>query len=145
MTTSAASLDQAIRVRGSSSQQTSQEGKVTMKSSIRQAWNFRTTGRKAVIALAFASLISGLSISPAFADKHDGHDNGNRHGNKHGQREWRGDRDGYRDGYRGGYYYRPEYRQPYIYAQPVYVPPPVYYEPQQSPGISLFFPLDLRR
>jgi hypothetical protein len=25
------------------------------------------------------------------------------------------------------------------------VPPPVYYEPQQSPGINLFFPLDLRR
>jgi hypothetical protein len=25
------------------------------------------------------------------------------------------------------------------------VPPPVYYRPQQSPGISLFFPLDLRR
>ena len=41
--------------------------------------------------------------------------------------------------------HRPVYRQPYAYSQPVYVPPPVYYEPQQSPGISLFFPLDLRR
>jgi hypothetical protein len=24
------------------------------------------------------------------------------------------------------------------------VPPPVYYAPRQSPGITLFFPLDLR-
>jgi hypothetical protein len=112
-----------------------------MKSSILQTRYFKPTGRKAVMALAIASVISGLSIAPAFADKNDGHDKGNRHGNKHSQREWRGDR----EGYGGGYYYRPEYRQPYYYAQPVYVPPPVYYEPRQSPGISLFFPLDLRR
>lgn len=104
-----------------------------MKSSIRQARYFSSTGRKFVMALAFASLISGLSISPALAEKHDGH---GRHGD-HGQREWRGDREGYG--------YRPEYRRPYHYAQPVYVPPPVYYESRQSPGISLFFPLDLRR
>jgi hypothetical protein len=36
------------------------------------------------------------------------------------------------------------YQHPYNYSQPVYAPPPVYYEPQQSPGISLFFPLDIR-
>jgi hypothetical protein len=29
--------------------------------------------------------------------------------------------------------------------QPVYAPPPVYYTPQPSPGISFFFPLDFRR
>jgi hypothetical protein len=29
--------------------------------------------------------------------------------------------------------------------QPVYVPPPVYYVPQQPPGISLVFPLNFYR
>jgi hypothetical protein len=110
------------------------------KSSIRQARYFRSTGLKVVMALALASAISSLSISPALADNNDnndGHGRGNRHGHQ-GQREWRGDREGY-DGY-----YRREYQGPYIYAQPVYVPPPVYYEPRPSVGISLFFPLDLR-
>jgi len=109
-----------------------------MKSSIRQAGFFRPTSRKAVVALAFASLLGGLSIAPAFAD--NDHDNGRGRGHRHGnhQRDWHGDRDGY-------YGYQPEYRQPYYYAQPVYVPPPVYYTPRQSPGVSLFFPLDLRR
>jgi len=102
-----------------------------MKSSIRQDRYFSSTGRRVVMALAFASLISGLSISPAFADKNDGHGQGARHVNQ-GQRASHG-------------YNRPEYRRPYNYAQPVYVPQPVYYEPQQSPGISLFFPLDFRR
>jgi hypothetical protein len=27
----------------------------------------------------------------------------------------------------------------------VFVPPPVYYAPQQSPGINLFLPLNLHR
>jgi hypothetical protein len=36
------------------------------------------------------------------------------------------------------------YQHPYHYSQPVYAPPPVYYAPQQSPGISFFFPLDYR-
>jgi hypothetical protein len=36
------------------------------------------------------------------------------------------------------------YQDPYRYSQPVYAPPPVYYEPRPSPGISLFFPLDIR-
>ena len=118
-----------------------------MKSTIWQPRHFSLVGRKVVTALAFASLISGLSIAPVLgagdddygwgAQRGDHGQRGNRHGD-HGQRgEWRGEREDY-------YGYRPEYRQPYTYAQPVYVPPPVYYEPRQSPGISLFFPLDLR-
>lgn len=107
-----------------------------MKSSIQQARYFRSAGRKVLMALALASAISSLSISPALADNNDGHGHGNRHGN-HGQREWRGDREGY-DGY-----YRREYQGPYIYAQPVYAPPPVYYEPRPSAGISLFFPIEI--
>ena len=87
--------------------------------------------------VALTSLIGGLSVSPAFAD--NGHDQRSRHDN-HGQRD-HGDR-GHRDhhGDRRDY----EYRR-YGYAQPVYAPPPVYYEPQQSSGISFFFPLDFRR
>ncbi len=113
-----------------------------MRSTIRQASFLGLTSRKAVLALALASPLSGLAISPAFADRD--HDNGRGRGHRHGdhqrdwQRDWRGDRDGY-------YGYQPEYRRPYYYAQPVYVPPPVYYAPRQSPGVSLFFPLDLRR
>ena len=105
------------------------------KSSIQQARYFRSTGCKVLMALALASAISGLAISPALADNNDGHDQGNRHGHQ-GQREWRGDHEGY-DGYRSE-------QGPYIYEQPVYAPPPVYYEPRPSPGISFFFPLDIR-
>ena len=111
-----------------------------MKNSRCQANRGRVSGLKVVAALAFTIVISGLTVTSAFAkenddehgwrrDRHEQHD--------HRQREWRGDREGYG--------YRPEYRRPYTYAQPVYVPPPVYYEPRQSPGINLFFPLEFRR
>ena len=108
-----------------------------MKSSIRQTRYVGRTGRKIAMALAFASLIGGLSISPTLAARDNEHDQGDRHGDHGQQRAQRGDR--------GGSEYRREYRRPYSYEQPVYVPPPVYYEPRQSPGISFFFPLDLRR
>jgi hypothetical protein len=112
-----------------------------MKSSIQQTRYCRSTGRKVVLALAFASLMGALSISPALAERDDGRGPGARQhvdqGRHLGQRARRGDRE--------GNYYQPQYRRPYTYAQPVYVPPPVYYEPRQSPGITLFFPLDLRR
>ena len=115
-----------------------------MKTSTHQARDFWSISRKALGLIALASAITGLTASPALADRDDNHGQGNRQGNRHGnqgQRGWHGDRDGNRHGYG----YRPMYQQPYSYAQPVYVPPPVYYEPRQSPGVSLFFPLDLRR
>ena len=105
------------------------------KSSIQQARYFMSTGRKVVMALALASAISGLAISPVLADYNDGHDQGKHHKN-YGQSKKHRDNDRY-DGYRSE-------QGPYIYAQPVYAPPPVYYEPQPSAGISLFFPIDLR-
>ncbi|MBI2801070.1 MAG: hypothetical protein HYX63_12475 [Gammaproteobacteria bacterium] len=141
-----------------------------MKSSLPQARFFKSTGCKVVITLAFASIISGSFIMSASAQDDNGEgshqdrnsDNGDEsrhdrnfsgggwrhdryfsehHGGEqhlgHRRGEWRGDREGYG--------YRSEYRQPYHYSQPVYVPPPMHYEPRQSPGISLFFPLDLRR
>jgi hypothetical protein len=107
-----------------------------MKSSIRQTGYFRPSGRKVAMAVAFSSLIGGLSISPTLAARDGERDHGARNGD-HGQR-WQ------RDG-REAYGRRPEYRRPYHYEQPVYAPPPVYYEPRQSPGISFFLPLDLRR
>ena len=101
-----------------------------MKTSTKQAWNFRPIIGKTVMALAVASVM-GMAIAPAHADNDDRQwhrDNGRHNG------EWRGDR-------RGPYYYG----HPYYYSQPVYAPPPVYYAPQQSPGISFFFPLDIHR
>lgn len=112
-----------------------------MKSSRWQAENLISTGRKIMMTFAVASLLSGMAVTSAYADKDkdknkdkdrdrgDQHDNG-RHGEKHGY-----------DGHR----YYPEPKRHYSYVQPVYVPPPVYYEPRQSPGVTVFFPLDLRR
>ena len=107
-----------------------------MKTLIQKTRYFRLIGSKLVIGLIFASAISVLSISSALADHGNGHGRGNR-GDDHGHQEWRGEHNGYVG-------YRPRYQYPYNYAQPVYVPPPVYYPPQQSPGISLFFPLNPR-
>jgi hypothetical protein len=96
-------------------------------------------GRRSLIVLALGSAISMLAVGPALAERNDDHGRGKQSQRgwqgDHGARGWHGDRQAYR--------YQPGYRYPY--AQPVYVPPPVYYEPRQSPGISLFFPLDLRR
>lgn len=123
-----------------------------MKTLIQKTRYFRLIGSKVVIGLIFASAISALSISSALADHDNGHGRGNRGGGNYGHQGRRGDRDDYRGhqewrrGHNGYGYggYRPRYQHPYNYAQPVYVPPPVYYPPQQSPGISLFFPLNPR-
>lgn len=105
-----------------------------MEISLPQDGYSKPSARKCVTALICASLIGGLSITPAFAaDRGDGHGRGEQRG--HSQRAWRGDHD----------HNRHDYRRGYGYAQPVYAPPPVYYEPQQSPGISLFLPITLRR
>ncbi len=107
-----------------------------MKSTVRQA-RFFGSG-KVLMTLASASLAGSFLMSAAFAEQDNGHSRDGGHGN-YGQRQ---DERGHRHDDRGQ---RHEYRRPYNYEQPVYVPPPVYYEPRQSPGISLFFPLDLRR
>jgi hypothetical protein len=126
MTADTGRQNQETLPRGRESLQTFQEWKDTMKTSTNQALNFRPTISKIVMALAVVSVLGGMAITPALADN-DGRqvrrDNGRHHG----------DRD------------RRVYRHPYNYAQPVYAPPPVYYAPQQSPGISFFFPLDIRR
>ena len=109
-----------------------------MKLSTRQLRQFVPTFGKVMMGLALASALGSASIAPAFADDNDGHrDNGWHKGEQraeHHKRDQRNER----------YYYRDRYA-PYYYSAPVYVPPPVYYAPQPSLGISLFFPLDLRR
>ena len=75
-------------------------------------------------------VIGGMTTCPLLADDHGhrgGHDRGHDRGHwRHGydRHDWRG---------------RPEY-EPYQ----VYAPPPVYYPPQPSSGVSLFFPIHIR-
>jgi hypothetical protein len=87
-----------------------------------------STVGKILIALVFASMIGGISMTPAF-----GRDNDRREGYQ--------DRGRYEHGRRA---HRPPPRR--YYRGPVYAPPPVVYAPvpYQSPGISLFFPIHIR-
>ena len=107
--------------RGRESLQTFQEWKGTMKTSIKQTRNFRPTISKIVMALTLASVMGGISVTPALARDNDRRD-------ERGRREQ----------------HSPVYRHPHNYSRPVYAPPPVYYAPQPSPGISLFLPLNIR-
>ncbi len=107
-----------------------------MKTSTNQARNLRPTISKIVMALAVASVMGGMAITPALGDNRKGHQDQGLHKGQN-----KGDRD--RPEYRS--VYQPVYQEPYrYYSEPVYAPPPVYYDPQPSPGISLFFPLDIR-
>jgi hypothetical protein len=114
-----------------------------MKTSTSQARNLRPAISKTVLALAVASVIGGMAMTSAFADYNDNRQGHQDQGLHKGQ--YKGDRDR-RDEYRREVQpvYRPVYQQPYRYSEPVYAPPPVYYDPRPSPGISLFFPLDIR-
>ena len=94
------------------------------------------------MALAVASVMGSMAITPAFADndhRANNHGQVHRDNGRHGD-ERRGDRD-----YREYRYDRRGYQQSYYYSQPVYAPPPVYYDPQPSAGINLVFPLNFRR
>ena len=106
-----------------------------MKTSTNQASNCRPTISKIVMALAVASVMGGMAITPALGDNRKGHQDQGLH---KGQLKNARARSVYQP------VYRPVYQEPYRYSEPVYAPPPVYYEPQPSPGISLFFPLDIR-
>ena len=128
MTASTGRKNQETLPRGRDSLQTFQEWKGIMKTSTNQARNFRPAISKIVIALAVASVMGGMAITPALGANRQGHqDKGWHKGQSQGDRN------------------RREYRPVYQHPQPVYAPPPVYYTPQQSPGISLFFPLDFLR
>jgi hypothetical protein len=109
-----------------------------MNFTVRQVEWSRMVGRRIAVAVIWATVVAVLTMMapPLFARDYDQSGRGGRHVDQ-GQRDWRS------NGARS-HRYRHSYVRPYVYAQPVYVPPPVYYEPRQSPGISLFFPLDLR-
>jgi hypothetical protein len=105
-----------------------------MTISTNQVSNLRRTIGRIMMALALASVMGSIAVTPAHGK---GNDDRRGYQGKGGQRgEQRGNRDRRE--------YRPEYVQPNYYSQPVYAPPPVYYAPQPSPGISLFLPLNIR-
>jgi hypothetical protein len=99
-----------------------------MKTSKTQAGSLRPTVGRIAAAVVIAAVTGSMFATPAFARRDD-----HRRGG-----EWRGHRGG---GVTIGAY---PYAYPYGYAQPVYAPAPVYYPPQPSPGVSLFFPLNVR-
>ena len=116
-------------------------GRVTMKTTTLRFRIFSPQNGKALAALIASSVVcgvAGISMMPTHAEDNDRrdehHDNGNHKDRGQGDRDR--DRDRSRD--------RREYEQPLYYPQPVYAPPVVYYPPRQSPGISLFVPLDIR-
>ena len=92
---------------------------------------------KALMALIASSVvcgIAGISMMPAHADDNDKHDQHQDRGQHKDQGH--GDKDHHDQD-------RRRHEEPRYYPQPVYAPPPVYYPSQQSPGISLFVPLDI--
>jgi hypothetical protein len=92
-----------------------------------------STGGKILVALAFASMIGGLSVGTALGD-----DNGRRQAQQNRDRHERDRRDnrGWHDN-RGWYDNRGHWHA----HRPFYAPPPVVYAPAPSPGVSIFFPL----
>jgi hypothetical protein len=89
------------------------------------------TSRKPVrlaMALVLAAALGSLAAAPALARDEHGGGHQARGGHDHGH-----DR-----GHGGGGF------DVGVYADPVYAPAPVYYDPQPSPGISVMLPLNVR-
>lgn len=86
-----------------------------------------------LMTIIFASVIGGLSAGPALA-KDDNRGRGPKQQGRHDNRRFQGDRGRHDDRDRQVYrHYRYE-------PEPIYAPPPVFYAPEPSPGISIFFP-----
>jgi hypothetical protein len=103
-------------------------------------WISRSILGKIMMGFVLAAMIGSMEVAPALAkDDHkrmEKHDNGRYDNKGRGYDNDRYDHSGRRYYYAHG---RRVYR-PYGYMQPVYAPPPVYYEPAPPPGISIFFP-----
>ncbi|HEY8024004.1 MAG TPA: hypothetical protein VIF60_05520 [Burkholderiaceae bacterium] len=128
-----------------------------MKTLIRRTGILKIAGHKLLLPLAVAAAACTLFMTPAMAqhDDYHGRDSNHGHADNRGHDGWRDGHEGWRNGHEGwrdGREYRREYDErrwrdqhhPYYYAQPVYVPPAVYVEPQPSAGISIFLPIHLR-
>jgi hypothetical protein len=106
-----------------------------MRPSTTRARHGRSIVGKIVLALAFASVMVGVSMGPALSDDNERRDRQ--------QERYRRAHQPYRRAHQ-------PYRrapQPYRYYAPppvIYAPPPVVYAPPPSPGISLFFELPFR-
>jgi len=104
-----------------------------MRSSTRPTFTGNNVGKIAVV-FAFATAVGALPMRSAFADQNERHDD--RQAQQH-ERHFEGDR--YNRNERGS-----EHERSYQHRYPVYVPPPAYYPRHPSPGITLFFPLEIR-
>jgi hypothetical protein len=111
-----------------------------MHTSNTRAKHWSLTVGKIVMALAFAAVLSGISLVPAFGqgyERRQGQQEQGRYAREgRDERGWRA-REGH-DRRRWRAY------QPHGYAAPIYTPPPVVYNPYPSPGISLFLPFRFR-
>ena len=106
---------------------------ITMRSSTRRPTFAGYSVRKIAVVFAFATAVGALPMRSAFADQNERHDDRQAQHERH----YEGDR---RNRSERGF----EHERSYQHRYPVYVPPPAYYPRHPSPGITLFFPLEIR-
>ncbi len=86
----------------------------------------------AVMACSVVCAFAGLALTPAHAEGNDKRDEQHAKDKDKNRDEGHGDRE------------RRGHEEARFYPRAVYAPPAIYYPPQQSPGISIFLPLDIR-
>ena len=111
-----------------------------MRTSNTRAGKFRSTVGKIVMALAFALMIGGILIAPAFGVESYGRGGHEQYGQREHDQYQRGQyQQGRYERGRRGYQHRT-----YYYSEPVYAPPVDVYVPTPWPGISIVFPIFIR-
>ena len=126
-------LQQRFRQRALEDFLTANSRRTTMRTStLRQTLTDIRIRRLAFVLAA----VCALPMRPAIAQDRDGHDR-----QVQSDREHRDDRYNQHDRRDQDQRRTPRYR---YHQYPVYVPPPVYYPRHASPGITLFFPLEIR-
>jgi hypothetical protein len=84
------------------------------------------------MVIGIGAVVALFGMTPAYADDHDNRGNDTRDRNHHAAPAPE------------RHYARSKAHHTYHHAQPVYAPPPDYYRPRPSAGISLFIPFDVR-
>ncbi|WP_153041027.1 hypothetical protein [Paraburkholderia monticola] len=112
-----------------------------MKSTERRTAYRDSMKSRIVMASAIALVVSGLFVSPALGANNDQHEQQQHTTNGGNHRE-----QGHQDAHRDQHYQHDARRHGDDYSRQDYVdsPPPVVYAPDESPGISLFIPIQLR-